>query len=295
MTDAKSNARGRRNALGRGLEALLPKADKPTDSATGAFQLPLAHIIVNTHQPRTHFDETSLKELAASIRTYGLIQPITVRKLKANQYQIISGERRFRGAKAAGLAFIPAFVRQANDQDMLELALVENIQREELNALEIALSYQRLISECNLKQEHLATRVGKERSTITNYLRLLKLSPDIQAALKSNQITMGHARSLLGIDNVAHQLVVLREIIEKELSVREVESIARKRSVSKNNLSHSSLTRRKAHPYKVEEKKIGRHLGTQVHIKAKKNESGEIRIPFHSTEEFNRLRDLIVK
>ncbi len=210
-------------ALGRGLSALL--SDTPTEEkletevaapnalneANGAInEIPVAEIETNPFQPRQYFDEEALNELADSIKVHGIIQPITVRRMARHQYQLISGERRFQASKRAGLQKIPAYVRTANDQQMLEMALIENIQRENLNPVEIALSYQRLISECNLRQEELGERVGKNRSTVTNYLRLLKLPPDIQIALRDNKISMGHARAIINVENADSQLYIFK-------------------------------------------------------------------------------------
>jgi len=222
-------------ALGRGLSALLENAK--TDITTKAIDnapvlgsvsnIPISAIETNPFQPRTEFEEVALNELAQSIKEHGIIQPITVRKLGYDKYQIISGERRFRAAQLAGLTEIPAFIRVANDQQMLEMALIENIQREDLNPIDIALSYQRLMDECKLTQEEVSKRVGKQRSTVANYLRLLKLPAPIQKALKENAITMGHARALINIENEDKQLALFALILEQDLSVREVEELAK--------------------------------------------------------------------
>ena len=221
-------------ALGKGLGALISdandmafnkqvKTEQPTSLAS-ISDIPVEKIIANPFQPRTTFDESQLAELADSIKSMGVIQPITVRETKEGKYQIISGERRFRASQLAGLKIIPAYIRKANDQEMLEMAIVENIQRSDLNAIETALGFYRLIEECNLTQEEMADRVGKKRSTVTNYLRLLKLPAEIQLAIKADKISMGHARALLAIDNRKTQLSICNQIIEKGLSVREVES-----------------------------------------------------------------------
>jgi ParB family chromosome partitioning protein len=206
----------KKNSLGKGLSALLHESGVENsnlitkDSVNNIQEIPLHEIETNPFQPRTDFNQQALQELAASIKIQGIIQPITVRLLTKNRYQIISGERRFQASKQAGLKTIPAYIRKANDQQMLEMALIENIQRENLNAIEIALSYQRLITECNLKQEELSNQVGKDRTTVTNYLRLLKLPPDIQIAVRDQKLTMGHARALLGIDNIDLQLNIFK-------------------------------------------------------------------------------------
>jgi ParB family chromosome partitioning protein len=217
----------KKNALGRGLGALLQNPDTDVTSRGGDSALvgsistiPIAQIEANPFQPRTHFDQEKLDELAASIRQLGIIQPITVRKLGYDKYQLISGERRFRASQLAGLDEVPAFIRIANDQAMLEMALVENIQRHELDAIEVALSYQRLIEECDLTQEALSERVGKQRSTIANYLRLLKLPPEIQKGIANGEVTMGHARALIGIEDPLEQLQLYKQIITEQLSVR---------------------------------------------------------------------------
>jgi ParB family chromosome partitioning protein len=226
----------KKQSLGRGLAALLenPKTDV-TSSTTGENTpvvgtialIPVQNIEVNPFQPRTHFEEDALNELADSIKQHGIIQPLTVRKLGYDKYQLISGERRFRASQLAGLKEVPAYIRIANDQDMLEMALVENIQREDLDAIEIALSYKRLLEECNLTQEALSDKVGKQRSTITNYLRLLKLPAEIQLGIRGRQLSMGHARALINIESKDKQLNIFYKIADEDLSVRQVEELAR--------------------------------------------------------------------
>ncbi|MFN0048873.1 MAG: ParB/RepB/Spo0J family partition protein, partial [Cytophagales bacterium] len=230
----------RKSVLGRGLAALISDADE-TDleynhahGTSNINDIPLDHIEVNTFQPRNYFDEEALLELAESIKVQGIIQPITVRKLADQQYQIISGERRYRASKLAGLNAIPAYVRVADDQQMLEMALIENIQRENLNPIEISLSYQRLMTECSLKQEELGDRVGKNRATVANYLRLLKLPPDIQIAVRDNRISFGHARAIISIDSVENQLAVFKRIVNEELSVRKTEELVREMAAPKS-------------------------------------------------------------
>src|SRR5258708_19155121 len=229
----------KRNALGRGLSALLNDSENVQPNKNNASlgsevgnlgsvnEIKLSEIEVNPFQPRTDFDEQALLELADSIKLQGLIQPITVRRVNAHSYQLISGERRLRASKLAGLTQVPAYVRTANDQQMLEMALIENIQRENLNAIEVALSFQRMIDECNLKQEELGERVSKNRSTVTNYLRLLKLPPTIQASIRDGQISMGHARALITINDSTKQLYIHKLITKDGLSVRKVEELAR--------------------------------------------------------------------
>src|SRR5690349_6944014 len=232
----------KKKALGRGLNALLsdsnveerlevdipiPTSTTPSAPSGGTLEISIDHIEVNPFQPRTHFDQEALQELADSIKVHGIIQPITVRRLARDQYQLISGERRFQASKLAGLKSIPAYVRSADDQQMLEMALIENIQRENLNAIEIALSYQRLISECSLKQDELGDRVGKNRATVTNYLRLLKLPPDVQIAVRDNKISMGHARAIINVENPDQQLYIFKKTLTEDLSVRKVEELVR--------------------------------------------------------------------
>lgn len=290
----------RRNALGRGLGALLE--DSPSKDQKGEIvrevssinEIALEAIEVNPYQPRTDFDHQALEELAESIRVQGIIQPITVRRLGNDRYQLISGERRVQAAKLAGLAKIPAYIRLANDQQMLEMALIENIQRENLNAMEIALSYQRLISECDLKQEQLGERVGKNRSTVNNYLRLLKLPPDIQAALRDNQITMGHARAIINVDNVEQQLHIFDRIIKDELSVRKVEALVRDLSAPKKKESAANHSHPETqYQFRQLQTRLSSHFGTKVQIKNSGKEKGEIKIPFVSEEDLNRILELL--
>lgn len=288
----------KRNALGRGLGALLNDTEQVNSGETTVIvnninELPLESIETNPYQPRTVFDEDALNELAESIKVQGIIQPITVRKLNETTYQLISGERRFQASKRAGLTKITAYVRTANDQQMLEMALIENIQRENLNALEIALSYQRLLSECNLKQEELGDRVGKNRSTVTNYLRLLKLPPDIQAGLRDSKISMGHARALISVELIDDQLAVYRKVLEQDLSVRKTEDLVRQLETSKIKTPKES----KSSPLSTEivqlQTKLTSHFGTKIQIKTDENTKGEIKIPFVSGEDLNRILEIL--
>jgi ParB family chromosome partitioning protein len=302
-----SNNNIKRNALGRGLGALLKDADSVKGKAVAAEvaaavtsnlnEIPVDQIEVNNYQPRSHFNDEALKELSESIKVQGIIQPITVRQLAPNQYQLISGERRLRASKLAGLTQIPAYIRTANDQQMLEMALIENIQRENLNPIEIAISYQRMITECNLKQEELGDRVGKNRSTVTNYVRLLKLPPDIQVALRDNDITMGHARSIVGLENIEQQLYVLNKIKSEELSVRAVEELIRG---MQNKSPETSDTKSPAKPASAAnaeisslQNKLTSHFGTKIHVKSDKQFKGEIKIPFVSAEDLNRILEIL--
>jgi ParB family chromosome partitioning protein len=295
----------KKKALGRGLNALLSdstderlETDIPAAAqhTTGnVLEIPIDQIEVNPFQPRTHFDETALQELADSIKVHGIIQPITVRRLAANQYQLISGERRLQAAIRAGLKNIPAYVRTANDQQMLEMALIENIQRENLNAIEIALSYQRLISECNLKQEELGERVGKNRATVTNYLRLLKLPPDIQIAVRDNRLSMGHARAIINVENPADQLFIFNKILKEDLSVRKVEELVRQLHQSKTEKETTKATSPAGSTAKELaqlQSRLSSHFGTRVAVKSD-GKRGEIKIPFMSIEDLNRILDIL--
>lgn len=244
-------------------------------------------IETNPYQPRTEFDNEQLLELAKSIKTSGLIQPITVRSLGGDKYQLISGERRLRASKLAGIKEIPAYIRVANDQEMLEMALVENIQRADLNAMEIALSYQRLMDECNLTHEALSDRVGKDRSTVTNYVRLLKLPPQIQASVKESKISMGHARSLAGIDNLALQLKLHKTCLDDHLSVRALESLIK--SYNATALPNKKITSTpNAEILKIKDD-LGRILGSQVEIQRNTSGKGQIVIRFSSDKELNQI------
>jgi ParB family transcriptional regulator, chromosome partitioning protein len=293
----------KRNALGRGLSALLENSDTDVTSKTGletsgvvgsVAQIPLDQIDPNPFQPRTEFDANALAELANSIKHQGIIQPVTVRKLGYDRYQIISGERRFKASKIAGLTSIPAYIRVANDQGMLEMALVENIQRQDLNALEIALSYKRLIDECTLTQEELSDRVGKNRSTVTNFLRLLKLPPEIQAAIRDGKITMGHARAILGVDDISKQLMIFREIIGKQLSVRDVEDLARESGNKSTSRKHTEKNKNQlSFEFSKIQNILTSHFGTKIQLQRADNGSGKIVIPFGNDEDLNRILELI--
>jgi ParB family chromosome partitioning protein len=301
----------KKKALGRGLNALLSdndttdrlEAEMAVASAAsntgsprnGINEIALSDIETNPFQPRTYFDEDALLELAESIKVHGIIQPITVRRLAHNQYQLISGERRFQASKLAGLEMIPAYVRSADDQQMLEMALIENIQRENLNAIEIALSYQRLLTECNLKQEQLGERVGKNRATVTNYLRLLKLPPDIQIAVRDNRLTMGHARAIINVDNADQQLYIFKKTLAEELSVRKVEELVREMSTPKagtETTSASSVPSAAAKEMGQLQSRLSSHFSTRVMVKSD-GKKGEIKIPFVSVEDLNRILDIL--
>lgn len=293
----------RKNALGRGLGALLedsPAKHKSQDilpevAKTGIFEIPLEEIQVNPYQPRVHFDKDALQELAESIKVQGIIQPITVRKLAPNEFQLISGERRFQASKLAGLTAVPAYVRTANDQQMLEMALIENIQRENLNALEIAQSYQRLLAECNLKQEELGDRVGKNRTTVNNYLRLLKLPPTIQAAIRDQQLSMGHARALINIEDVDKQLAIFKKALEEELSVRKVEALVKALNEGKSGKESEKPGLDPVKKYEMNkiQQRLASHFGTKVALKADQKNRGEIKIPFQSVSDLNRILEIL--
>ncbi len=285
--------------LGLGVRALLSNIDAGNEATEEVVKelsgsvamIPSSEIEVNPFQPRKEFDEEALKELAESLKTYGLIQPITVRRLNDHSYQLISGERRLRASKMAGLKEVPAYIRLADDQEMIEMALVENIQRENLNAIEVAITYERLIEECNLTHESLAERVGKKRSTVSNSLRLLKLPPNIQKSLKEGNISMGHARSLVGLeDDVALQNIIFKEVINKELSVRATENLIKSyREPSAKPSARPALS----NDHQNVENNLKNYLGAKVTLKVKSNDSGQINIPFTSTKDLNRILDLI--
>ena len=289
--------------LGQGIRALLDDIDvsgkaaeefASTGNLGSVSEVDISEIEINPFQPRVDFDESALKDLANSIKIHGVVQPITLRKLKSGKFQLISGERRLRASKMAGLDRIPAYIRTANDQEMLEIALIENIQREDLNAMEIGLNYQRLIDDCDINQEQLAERIGKDRSTVTNYLRLLKLPPDIQAGLKSRKIGMGHARAILGLTEVDHQLYAFNQVITNGLSVRKTEALVRDMQGSKKKKTvktkgPAELPR----AYKKVQDDLTSHFGTRVSIHRKKDGRGEIVIQYFSDEDLNRILELI--
>ncbi len=287
----------KKKGLGRGLSALLSdtpetgKLEEAPAPSGGMHEIAVSEIEVNPYQPRKDFAAEALQELIDSIKVHGIIQPVTVRRLARNQYQLISGERRFQAARRAGLKSIPAYVRSADDQQMLEMALVENIQRENLNPIEIALSYQRLLTECNLKQEQLGDRVGKNRSTVTNYLRLLKLPPAIQIALRDNRLSMGHARAIINIENPDLQLAVFKRILSDDLSVRQVEEMARKLTQPKGKGAGHGVSGPSREISQLQGK-LSSHFGTKVSVKSD-GKKGEIKIPFLSIQDLNRILDLL--
>jgi len=284
----------KKNALGKGLSALLENtktditsnADHQKSEVVGSIsRIEISSISPNPFQPRLDFDKGPLLELANSIKEHGIIQPITVRKIGRNEFQIISGERRYQASKLAGIDELPCFIRIADDQHMLEMAIVENVQRKDLNAIEIALSYKRLIDECNLSQEELGKKVSKNRSTVANFLRLLKLPIEIQKALRDDKITMGHARALLALSNEKEMLLTLNEILENNLSVRAVEE---KRKAQLKSLNATLALSR----YELRmQNNMAYQLSSKVNIKKKASGKGQIIISFNNQEDLNRILD----
>ncbi len=291
----------KKRGLGRGLDAILqsPETDITSTDISGNYvagavaELNIDFIEANPFQPRTDFDDNALKELAESIKVQGVIQPVTVRKMGRDKYQLISGERRLRASKLAGLKTIPVYIRVANDEQMLEMALIENTHREGLNAIEVALSYQRLIEECNITQEELSEKVGKDRSTVTNFLRLLKLPPEVQVALRDGYISMSQARAIINIEDKAKQLIILKEIIDKDLSVRQVEELVRSHNTKNNNTKKQKAVLPEAIILKTEA--LAKSLNTKVKVDRNSKGKGSLTISFKNDEEFERLISLINK
>ena len=295
-------AKMKKKELGKGIRALLSNAETNASKSeqqqivkelsSHIAMIPLEQIEINPFQPRTQFDEDELSALAQSIRTHGIIQPLTIRRLGDESFQIISGERRFRAAGEAGLKEVPAYIRLANDQEMLELALVENIQRQDLNAIEVAISYQRLMDECDLTHDTLSERVGKNRSTVTNYIRLLKLSPEIQQAIKDRKLSMGHARALAGMGQVDQQIFVFRSILEKGMSVRATEKLIQ--SIHAQKQKPRSSTKSEVHPEirKIQDRLTDRF---QAPIKIQRNTKGrgKIVISFDDDDGLNEILELL--
>ena len=292
-----------KQALGRGLSALLKDPsnditsiqDKNADKVIGSIvELDIDTIEINPFQPRTNFNEEALRELASSIKELGVIQPITVRKLDFNKYQLVSGERRYRASKLIGFQTIPSYIRIANDQESLEMALVENIQRQDLDPIEIALSYQRLIDEINLTQEQMSERVGKKRSTIANYLRLLKLDPIIQTGMRDGFISMGHGRAIINIEDQSSQLDIYEKIISNQLSVRDTETLVKNYHVT-NTVDIAEKPENEELPKFIKKgiKEFSEYFGHKISVKVAKNGKGSITIPFHSEEDFNRIKKLV--
>lgn len=281
----------KRNALGRGLDSLISMDDIQTSGSSAINEIEIALIAPNPEQPRTSFDETALEELASSIRELGIIQPLTLRKVGSNSYQIISGERRFRAAKIVGLSTIPAYIRTANDSELTEMALIENIQREDLNAIEIALTFKKLIEQYNLTQERLSERIGKKRATIANFLRLLKLPAEVQLGLRDKAVDMGHARTLLMIDKPSLQLKLYNEILKKGLSVRQVEELAKEYQKRSENVDapHSSAKKLNNSDYDILKKHLTHTFKTPVQFSCSSNGKGKITFPFTNEDELERL------
>lgn len=288
----------KKKELGKGIRALLHDIEEQDNAPTLATMKELTgavaniaidEIEANPTQPRKRFSDDLLEELANSIRTYGIIQPLTLRKVGKNKYQIIAGERRFRASKIAGLTEVPAFIRLANDQELLEMALVENIQREDLNAIEIGIGYQRLMDECNMTQEELSGRVGKDRATISNYVRLLKLLPDIQNAVRNQVISMGHARALAGLDDIALQIAMFRQTMNEGWSVRKLEQQIKQHFEPK---ASTTSEKKVPDPQLAEvQNRLRQFFGTKVAIDRSKSGSGQIKIFFDSNQELNRILD----
>lgn len=293
----------RKTGLGKGLSALLEDKDTVTavksvpeavenSPALGSIsEVNISEIETNPYQPRTEFDQVALNELSESIKVQGLIQPITVRKNGDKSYQLISGERRLRASKLAGLTRIPAYIRSADNQQMLEMALIENIQRENLNAIEVALSFQMMIDECQLKPEQLGDRVGKNRSTVSNYLRLLKLPAIIQASIRDGKVSMGHARALINIDETDKQLYIHQEIIDKGLSVRKVEDLVR--SINHVQVKPKASSVAPSFEYQKLQKDLATKFATKVKLKVGQNGKGAIEIPFVSNDDLSRILELL--
>ena len=296
MTNPKQN----KELLGKGIRSLLQNIDadlkttsgslKTTvvENATGINRISINDIEPNPKQPRRDFEEKALQELAESIKLHDIIQPITVTKLTSGKYRLISGERRWRASKLAGIKDIPAYVRQANDTELLELALLENLQREDLNAMEVSLSYKRMMEELDYTQEQVAERMGKDRSTVANFIRLLKLPPDIQLAVRSNELSMGHARALINVDTIDKQLFIFKEIKEKGLSVRQTEALVRNLYKQGGGVKKSKKSQLPPAFQRIEDK-LASHFSTRVKLRHSRNGSGQIIIDYYSQEELNKV------
>lgn len=289
-----------KEALGKGIRSLLQSIDadlktgtgalKPAvvETATGIMRIPVDTVDANPKQPRRDFDEASLKELADSIKLHDIIQPITVTKMPSGRYRLISGERRLRASKLAGLTDIPAYIRHTNDQELLELALLENLQREDLNAMDVALSYKRMMEELDFTQEQVAERMSKDRSTIANFIRLLKLPPDIQIAVRNGELSMGHARALINVDSVDKQLFIFDEIKEKGLSVRQTEALVRNMYKDGGGVKKPAKSNLPEGFQRIEDK-LASHFSTRVKLRHAKNNAGSITFEYYSLEELNKI------
>lgn len=295
----------KRPAMGKGLSALLENSDtdittKSNTAIVGSIaMIPVTDIEANPFNPRNNFDKEALEELTASIKEHGIIQPLTVRKLGRDKYQLISGERRFRASQLAGMREVPAYVRIANDQTMLEMALVENIQREDLNPIEVALSYQRLIEECDLTQDQLSQKIAKSRTSITNHLRLLKLPVEIQSGLKDTKISMGHARALVSAGDEKTQVALYQRVVEEQLSVRDIEAIIRGEEINKTEIKKGSISKSEVMTISEYEfvfrEHFGDRLSAKVEIKKSSGGSGKIIVNFNSDSDLNRIIELLNK
>lgn len=291
--------------IGKGLRSLLSGIDaelktkdghlkeEVVQKSTGTIRIPISDIELNPKQPRRDFDEQALNELAASIKIHDIIQPLTVARLAGNKYRLIAGERRFRASKIAGLTDVPVYIREGNDKQLLELSLLENLQREDLNAIEISLSYKRLMDELHYTQEEVAERMGKERSTVANYLRMLKLPPDLQVAVRTSLISMGHARALINVAEIDKQLFIFKEITRKGLSVRQTEELVR--SLYKGHQDGVKPTAKPSLPpaYKRIEDNLASHFGTKVMLKHAKTGTGSITIEYYSIQELNKILETV--
>lgn len=296
MTSPKQN----KELLGKGIRSLLQNIDadlKTTtgslksnvvENATGISRIAVDDIEANPKQPRRDFDEVALKELSDSIKLHDIIQPVTVSKLASGKYRLISGERRWRATKLAGLKDIPAYIRQTNDAQLLELALLENLQREDLNAMEISLSFKRMMEELDYTQEQVAERMGKDRSTVANFIRLLKLPPDIQLAVRNGDVSMGHARALINVDTIDKQLYIFKEIKEKGLSVRQTEALVRNLYKQGGTVKKSSKSQLPPAFQRIEDK-LASHFSTRVKLRHSRNGSGQITLEYYSQEELNNI------
>lgn len=288
----------KRNALGRGLDSLISMDDVQTGGSSAINEIPISQISPNPDQPRNFFDETALEELATSIRELGIIQPLTLRKVSSENYQIISGERRYRAAKLAGHDSVPAYIRTATDTELTEMALIENIQREDLNAIEIALTFKKLIEQYNLTQERLSERIGKKRTTIANFLRLLKLPAEIQLGLRDHLLEMGHARAILMVEKPSLQLKLYNETIKKSLSVRQVESLAKQYQEAADKGQETdavSPKRLNNNDYRILQKHLSTAFSTEVKFTCDVNGKGKITFPFKNEVELERLISIFDK
>lgn len=281
-------AQPKKPALGRGLDSILPMDDVPAKGSSAINDIPLSSISPNPDQPRRTFDEEALAELATSISELGIIQPLSLRKIGPNEYQIIAGERRFRAAKLAGLTSVPAYIRTANDTELTEMALIENIQREDLNAIEIALTFKKLIEQYKLTQEKLSERIGKNRATVANFLRLLKLPAEVQLGLRDKRLDMGHARALLTLDNPKMQLKLYSKIISQGLSVRRVEELAKQFRESPEAAATGTKTKT-AGEFDMLKKSLSAAFNTKVQFSCNKDGRGKITFPFNNDEELEKL------